>query len=189
MTGAGAAPWRRQRQPRRAGTVTGSKTLRTSGSGRVRRPTRMSSTRARFLDAASGVRSRGYAPYPLSHGGSPFRAEPDPESRPVPPQFGPGPRGGKIAGIFPIPIGPGSGKYSEFCPDSRFGRDFGKSGTESRFDRDRDRENRCRGIRVGDSGVWAELGDCVRSSVPASRALAQWRSWGPAVTRRGSPAA
>ena len=24
---------------------------------------------------------------------------------------------GKIAGIFPIPIGPGSGKYSGFCPD------------------------------------------------------------------------
>jgi hypothetical protein len=24
---------------------------------------------------------------------------------------------GKIAGIFPIPVGPGSGKYSGFCPD------------------------------------------------------------------------
>jgi hypothetical protein len=24
---------------------------------------------------------------------------------------------GKMAGIFPIPIGPGSGKYSGFCPD------------------------------------------------------------------------
>jgi hypothetical protein len=35
---------------------------------------------------------------------------------------------GKIAGIFPIPIGPGSGEHSGFSPDSRFGRDFGKSG-------------------------------------------------------------
>ena len=54
------------------------------------------------LRLASGVGDT-CTPYPLS--GSPFRAEPDPESRPVPPDLA-----GKIAGIFPIPIGPGSGK-------------------------------------------------------------------------------
>jgi hypothetical protein len=38
-----------------------------------------------------------------------------PDSRPVPP---PARRFGReIAGIFPIPIGPGSGKYSGFYPD------------------------------------------------------------------------
>ncbi len=60
-----------------------------------------------------------------------------PDRRPRTPRFpGPRPRPGrrdlarKIAGIFPIPIGPGSGKLgSGFCP-GRFPicRDFGKSG-------------------------------------------------------------
>ena len=101
---------------------------------------------------------------------------------------------GKIAGIFPIPIGPGSGKYSGFCPDPDLVGipGFGKSGIpvwsgsrdsgnrESRFCRDRENPPRCPGI--GDFGVWMRaMGASACQAVPATTLPGQWATWAPAA--------